>query len=137
MPLTLKAVCGARAVTPNPLLTLLTAPALEGVMVNVPDALRDLFWTIRGRNQAGECIRVLETHVVRETLPSSLSTTYNLGPDRNWVLNMRRVPSQCRDLFPRLRLDLNAVELDGLPAWQRGMFFGPPTAVAAPAAAKP
>jgi len=87
---------------------------------NIGVAMRERFWCHRA---AGT--HVLEPHVVSDALPRELHGFYDMQNDNgevSWLLKIERAPADARDMFPRLRREKNSVELDGLPAWQRGMY---------------
>jgi hypothetical protein len=87
---------------------------------NIGVTMRERFWCHRA---AGT--HVLEPHVVSDALPRELHGFYDMQNDNgevSWLLKIERAPTDARDMFPRLRREKNSVELDGLPAWQRGMY---------------
>jgi len=69
--------------------------------------------------------RVLETVVQNPVLPKELQTCYDfhmLDGLIHWVVNANRIPADLREDYPRLLLELNSVERDHLPTWQRHFY---------------
>lgn len=64
----------------------------------------------------------LEPHVVSVAMPKCLQGFYDLVSDVGWVLRASRIPDDARHLYPKLRRELNAVEFDAIPAWQKHLY---------------
>lgn len=82
----------------------------------VPEEYHDKFWHMRAPN-----LNLLEPHVVSDRLPRSLRMMYDLTTV-GWVLRIRDCPADAREYFPNLQRELNMMEFDQRPEWQRHLY---------------
>lgn len=78
----------------------------------------DWWWKLQGQDHF-----VLEAAVSGDTgtVPSIIAHLYDtVGTFR--VVRITSCPPGAREWFPGLRREVNSMELDGLPEWQRGMY---------------
>lgn len=69
-------------------------------------------------------IHKLEPYLDHRLLPPALFPCYtgtgSVGV--GWLLDVDKVPSQVRDMFPYLEREVNTMQLDELPEWQRALY---------------
>lgn len=92
----------------------------------IADDLARAFWQpVNAHSKSVEGMSMehkLEPHVENHTMPSVLGAYYTLVAGKHWILNIDRVPSEIREMFPALRFEKNAKELDELPWWQQNLY---------------